>query len=158
MIGRLPREWKWGPDLLPTVLQWLQELCWLDLPPMVERQPRSRWQVSFMEPAWDFEAYTGRPLPPAPQAKFVGGEMSLQDKGGVLGLIVTLLAERQSRSPSCRQDDASLPVADVHGGGYHNGGGGAPSPHKADGSVAAPHATTGVWRSAMGLEAAFQGG
>ena len=41
--------------------------------------------------ALGFEAFVGRSLPPAPQAKFVGGEMSLQEKGRVLRLAVTLM-------------------------------------------------------------------
>ena len=56
-----------------------------------ERIPRAHWQVLFMELALDFEAFAGRPLPPAPQSKFVGGDMSLQEKGRVLRLIVTLV-------------------------------------------------------------------
>ena len=29
IIGQLPREWKWGPDLLPMVLRWHAELEWI---------------------------------------------------------------------------------------------------------------------------------
>ena len=43
-----------------------------------------------MEPAL-FEAYVGRPLPPAAQATFRGGELSLQEKGRVLPLVVNVL-------------------------------------------------------------------
>ena len=39
-----------------------------------------------MELALDFEAFAGRPLPPASQSKFVGGDMSLREKGRVLRL------------------------------------------------------------------------
>ena len=55
-----------------------------------------------MELALDFEGFTRRPLPPAPQSKFVGGDMSLQENGRVLRLIVTLVGratERESTSP-----------------------------------------------------------
>ena len=90
VIGQLPREWKWGPDLLPMVLRWHAELEWLKMPPAHERIPRAHWQVSFMELALDFEAFAGRPLPPAPQSKYAGGDLSLQEKGRVLRLIVTL--------------------------------------------------------------------
>ena len=91
VIGQLPREWKWGPDLLPMVLQWQSRLMWLKLPPIHEHLPRAHWQVSFMEPALDFEAYAERPLPPAPQSKFSGRDMALQEKGRVLRMIATLL-------------------------------------------------------------------
>ena len=55
-----------------------------------------------MELALDFEAFAGRPLPPAPQSKFVGGDISLQEKSKVLRLIVTLVGratERESIFP-----------------------------------------------------------
>ena len=102
VIGQLPREWKWGPDLLPMVLRWHAGLEWLKMPPAHERIPRAHGQVSFTELALDFEAFAGRPLPPAPQSKFVGGDMSLQKKGTVLRLIVTLVGkviERESIFP-----------------------------------------------------------
>ena len=84
------------------VLRWHTELEWLKMPPAHERIPRAHWQVSFMELALDFEAFAGRPLPPAPQSKFVGRDMSLQEKGTVLRLIVTLTGratERESIFP-----------------------------------------------------------
>ena len=91
MLGPLPREWRWGLDLLPVVLRRLSELQWLALPPAEERHPRAHWQVSFMELAIDFEAYAGRQLPPAPQSRFQGGDMTLQEKARVMRLITTLL-------------------------------------------------------------------
>ena len=91
VLGPLPREWRWGPDLLPVLLSWLSELQWLDLPPAEERHPRAHWQVSFMELTIDFEAYAGRQLPPAPQSRFQGGDMSLQEKARVMRLITRLL-------------------------------------------------------------------
>ena len=91
MLRPLPREWRWGPDLLPVVLSWLSELQWLDVPLAEETHPRAHWQVSFMELAIDFEAYAGRQLPPAPQSQFQGGDMSLQEKARVMRLITTLL-------------------------------------------------------------------
>ena len=33
VTGQLPREWKWGPDLLPMVLRWHAESEWLKMPP-----------------------------------------------------------------------------------------------------------------------------
>ena len=58
-------------DGLPKLAEWV-------------RIPRAQWQVSFMELALDFEAFTGRPLPPALKSKFFRGDMSLQEKGMVL--------------------------------------------------------------------------
>ena len=43
VIGQLPREWKWGPDLLPMVLRWYAELEWLKMPPAHECIPRAHW-------------------------------------------------------------------------------------------------------------------
>ena len=59
--------------------------------PTERRRPQAHWQVSYMELALDFEAYAGRQLPPAPQSRFVGGEMPLQEKARVLRLITTLM-------------------------------------------------------------------
>ena len=64
----------------PTGINWMSELQWLDRPPPAEKQPRAHWQVSFMEIVLDFKAYTGYPLSPVLLSKFVGGEMSLQEK------------------------------------------------------------------------------
>ena len=66
------------------------------------RIPRAHGQVSFMELALDFEAFAGRPLPPAPQSKFVGGDMSLQEKGRALRCITLVgrATERQSIFPA----------------------------------------------------------
>ena len=61
------------------------------MPPAERRRPQAHWQVSYMEPALDFEAYAGRQLPPAPQSRFVGGEMPLQEKAKVLRLITSLM-------------------------------------------------------------------
>ena len=55
------------------VLRWHSELEWLKMPPAHARIPRAHWQVSFMELTLDFEAFAGRPLPPALQPKFIGG-------------------------------------------------------------------------------------
>ena len=91
VLGAMPREWRWGPDLLPMVIRWTTELQWLTMPPTERRRPQAHWQVSYMELALDFEAYAGRQLPPAPQSRFVGGEMPLQEKARVLRLITTLM-------------------------------------------------------------------
>ena len=93
-MGQLPRDWKWGPDFQPAVLRWLSELQWL---PRDDSLPEAHRQVSFMELALDFESYTGRPLPLTPQTRFKGGEMSLQEKGRVLRLAVSLLGKAAGR-------------------------------------------------------------
>ena len=33
VLGAMPREWRWGPDLLPMVIRWTTELQWLKMPP-----------------------------------------------------------------------------------------------------------------------------
>ena len=93
-MGQLPRDWKWGPDFQPAVLRWLSELQWL---PRDDSLPEAHRQVSFLELALDFESYTGRPLPPTPQTRFKGGEMSLQEKGRVLRLAVSMLGKAAGR-------------------------------------------------------------
>ena len=93
-MGQLPRDWKWGPDFQPAVLRWLSELQWL---PREDSLPEAHRQVSFPELALDFESYTGRPLPPTPQTRFKGGETSLQEKGRVLRLAVSLLGKAAGR-------------------------------------------------------------
>ena len=91
VLGAIPREWQWGPDLPPMVIRWTTELQWLKMPPAERRRPLAHWQVSYMELALDFEAYAGRQLPPAQQSRFVGGEMPLQEKARVLRLITSLM-------------------------------------------------------------------
>ena len=90
----MPRDWKWGPDFQPAILLWLSELQWL---PHDDNLPEAHRQVSFLELALDFESYTGRPLPPTTQTQFAGGEMSLQEKGRVLRVAVSLLGKAAGR-------------------------------------------------------------
>ena len=99
-MGQLPRDWKWGPDFQPAILRWLSELQWL---PRDDSLPEAHRQVSFLELALDFESYTGRPLPPTPQTRFKGGEMSPQEKGRVLRLAVSLLGKAAGRGPFSRR-------------------------------------------------------
>ena len=93
-LGQLPRHWKWGPDFLPALVRWLSELQWL---PRDDSLPETHRQVSFLELALDFESHAGRPLPPTPQTGFVGGEMSLQEKGRVMRLAASLLGSAAGR-------------------------------------------------------------
>ena len=99
-LGQLPRDWKWGADFLPALLRWLSELQWL---PRDDSLPETHRQVSFLELALDFESHAGRPLPPTPQTRFVGGEMSLQEKGRVMRVAAACWGGRQDGSPFSRQ-------------------------------------------------------
>ena len=93
-LAHTHRDWQWGPDFQPAILWWLSELQWL---PRDDSLPEAHRQVSFLELALDFESYTGRPLPPTPLTRFKGGEMSLQEKGRVLRLAVSLLGKAAGR-------------------------------------------------------------
>ena len=92
--GPLPRDWRWGRDFQPAILSWLTELHWL---PADDDAPVGHGQVSFMELALDFESHAGRPLPPTPQSRFTELEMSLQEKGRVLWLAVSLVGRAAGR-------------------------------------------------------------
>ena len=98
-LGQLPRDWQWGPDFQPAMLRWLSELQWL---PRDDSLPEAHRQVSFLELALDFESYTGRPLPPTPQTRLAGGEMSLQEKTETYGWRSACLGRGQARSPFSR--------------------------------------------------------
>ena len=50
-----------------------------------------------MELALDFESHAGRPLPPTPQSRFAGTQLSLQEKGNVVRLAVTLMGKAAGR-------------------------------------------------------------
>ena len=63
---------------LADVLRWLRELHWTPEP----------GTVTFLELALDFEEFAQRTLPHAPQAKFKGTTLSLQERGRVLRLAV----------------------------------------------------------------------
>ena len=90
----LPMVWRWGHNFLPAILHWLRELHWL---PTDDDAPVGHGQVSFMELTLDFDSHAGRPLPPTPQSRFTGSEQSLQEKGRVLRLAVTLLGRAAGR-------------------------------------------------------------
>ena len=89
-MGALSRDWKWGTDFLPAMVAWLQDLEWL---PADDTLLQGHGHVSFMELALDFETHAGRPLPPTPQSRFAGTELSLQEKGRVMRLAVTLMGK-----------------------------------------------------------------
>ena len=92
-VGALSRDWKWGNDFLPAMVDRLQDLEWL---PADDTLPQGHGHVSFMELALDFEAHAGRALPPTPQSRFAGAELSLQEKGKVR-LAVTLMGKAAGR-------------------------------------------------------------
>ena len=50
-----------------------------------------------MELALDVETHAGRPLPPTPQSRFAGTELSLREKGRVVCLAVTLMGKAAGR-------------------------------------------------------------
>ena len=89
-MGALSRNWQWGTDFLPAMVAWLQDLEWL---PADDTLLQGHGYVSFMELALDFETHAGRPLPPTPQSRFIGTELSLQEKGRVMRLAVTLMGK-----------------------------------------------------------------
>ena len=89
-MGALSRGWKWGTAFLPAMVAWLQDLEWL---PADDTLPQGQGFVSFMELALDFETHAGRPLSPTPRSRFTGTELSLQEKGRVLRLAVTLMGK-----------------------------------------------------------------
>ena len=69
-------EWQWEMPFLADLLRWLRELHWAPEP----------GTVTFLELALDFEEFAQRTLPHAPQAKFKGTTLSLQERGRVLRL------------------------------------------------------------------------
>ena len=93
-MGALPRDGKWGNDFLPAMITRLQELEWLATD---DTLPQGHGHVSIMELAPYCETHAGRPLPPTPQSRFAGTELSLQEKGRVVRLAVTLMGKAAGR-------------------------------------------------------------
>ena len=93
-MGALSKDWKWGTDFLSAMIAWLQEMEWL---PADDTLPQGHGHVSFMESALDLETHAGRPLPPTPQSRFAGTELSLQEKGRLVRLAVTLMGKAAGR-------------------------------------------------------------
>ena len=70
---------------LTELLSWLGELVWSD----------EVGTVTYLELAMDFEAHAGRALPSAPQARFKGLSVPLQERGrGLRGCHPANLAEK----------------------------------------------------------------
>ena len=78
LLLRTPKkvEWQWEMPFLADLLHWLRELHWAPEP----------GTVTFLELALDFEEFAQRTLPHAPQTKFKGTTLSLQERGRVLRL------------------------------------------------------------------------
>ena len=78
LLLRTPKkvEWQWEMPFLADLLRWLRELHWTPEP----------GTITFLELALDFEEFAQRTLPHAPQAKFKGTTLSLQERGRVLRL------------------------------------------------------------------------
>ena len=72
-------EWKWEKSFLADLLGWLRALTW----------PEEPGTVTFLELAIDFEEFAQRTLPHAPQAKYAGHTLSLQERGRVLRLAMS---------------------------------------------------------------------
>ena len=71
-------EWQWEVPFLVDLVRWLRALTWAQEP----------GTVALLELALDFEEFAQRTLPRAPQAKFKGTTLSLQERGRVLRLAV----------------------------------------------------------------------
>ena len=100
---------------------------------------------------WTFESHAGRPLPPTPQTRFVGGDMSLQEKGKVMRLAASLPGRAAGRgcillagfTNTCRFFG---PAAS----GHHGRGEGQTHLHNTGGSLAPLEALAAVQRNPMG--------
>ena len=98
LVGPLPRklpptttfrepmtlQWKWSDRFSFNLTEWLAELQWIDAP----------GQVTFLELALDFEAFSRRPIPPTPEAKYERtGVLQLAERGKVLRMALAALQE-----------------------------------------------------------------
>ena len=75
------RTWPWEKPFLADLLAWLRALQWTE----------DTDTVSFIELALDFEEHEARTLPAAPQAKFQGHTLPLQERARVLRLALCTL-------------------------------------------------------------------
>ena len=139
-MGAPSTDWKWGNDFLPAMSSWLQDLEWL---PVDDTLPQGHGHVSFMELALDFETHAGKPLPPTPQFRFAGTELSLEEKGKVVRLAVTLMGKRQGVHPAC-PDYQPLPLFGAAAGRPGGRSEGVPLFHKTHGSMAPSQAPAEV--------------
>ena len=75
------RTWPWEVSFITELLRWLRALQWTDEP----------CTVTFIELALDFEEFADRTPPAAPQAKFRGHTLPLQERARVLRLALCTL-------------------------------------------------------------------
>ena len=75
------RTWPWEKPFLADLLAWLRALQWTE----------DTDTLSFIELALDFEEHAARTLPAAPQAKFQGHTLPLQERARVLCLALCTL-------------------------------------------------------------------
>ena len=109
-----------------------------------------------MELALDFEAFAGRPLPPAPQAKSAGGPSSHVPPGKGQGAAADCHPAGQGHRAGIHfpsQDDAPLLISHLNGGWHSHGIGGLPCLHSTDGSVEPPRKAQSFWGSQVGAKA-----
>ena len=148
----LPAMWKWGTNFLPAMVAWLQDL---ELLPADDTLPHGHGHVSFMELALDLKTHAGRPLPPTPQSRFTGTELSLQEKGRVMRLAVTLMGKAAGKESVLPQTTAALWCRWGRPSGRSEG----TSPfHKAYGGMASSEAPADLQCREVGAAAAVTSG
>mmetsp|Transcript_22967 Transcript_22967/g.41367 ORF Transcript_22967/g.41367 Transcript_22967/m.41367 type:complete len:332 (-) Transcript_22967:213-1208(-) len=77
-----PSQWKWSERFRLNLISWLNELQWIDAP----------GQVTFLELVMDFEAFSRKPIPPAPEARYEKtGTLPLAERGRVLRMSIAAL-------------------------------------------------------------------
>ena len=81
------RTWPWELPFLADLLSWTRLLVWADEPST----------VTFIELALDFEESSQRTLPTAPQAKYRGTALPLQERARVLGLALCTMQKLVTR-------------------------------------------------------------
>ena len=81
------KTWPWELPFLADLLSWTRQLVWAD-------EPRT---VTFIELALDFEEMSQRTLPTAPQAKYRGTALPLQERARVLRLALCTMQKLVTR-------------------------------------------------------------
>ena len=81
------KTWPWELPFLADLLSWTRQLVWADEP----------GTVTFIELALDFEETSQRTLPTAPQAKYRGTALPLQERARVLRLALCTMQKLVTR-------------------------------------------------------------
>ena len=81
------KTWPWELPFIADLLSWARQLVWADEPGI----------VTFIEPALDFEETSQRTLPTAPQAKYRGTALPLQERAKVLRLALCTMQKLVTR-------------------------------------------------------------